>query len=383
MSHRLVGLSFALLVLIAAGPLPVLSIVVGGSSFDGHSWQGAAGFARGGSSEATRNAALNCADVYKTLSSYLAPTAGEEPQRAPVLAPGLSESEIDSLLGWSGWDHSELETVRCLDVNRGWLAASGAIVRIAQGDGVAVDVVDGNVDCDPGELLFASAHYYWDNVSGTWAFGYGTNDAKVTTNVTLLEITGNITFVCAPIFDPTADVADFASTAPSVQVNHNPLVVGLTGLDTWFWYDFALPDAYSQLSDDSVSVTAYGKTFTLDARIWMDGIEWDIDCVADCGYRGAKAGWDPTGFDHGLTLDFPDTAREPAAVYDGGDDTEDDAAGTWVYEEKGTYTLSTATHWRGLWTFNGLTYTYPPVVISDERDYVVEEIRGVLTTPRG
>jgi hypothetical protein len=378
---RVAATALALLLALVSGAQPTAAVVAGGSAFDGHSWEGAAGFAKGGSSEATTNAALDCEDVYRTLTVYLAPTSSGEPPRDPVNAPGLTESEINDLLSWPGWGHSQLTTVRCLDVNRGWLTASGAIVQVAQSDGVAVNVVDGNTDCDPGELLFSTAHYYWDNYSGSWAFGYGTNDAKVINEVTLLEITGSITFVCAPIFDPDVDVADFASTAPSVQVNHNPLVVGLTGLDTWFWYDFTQPGAYSQLFDDSVSVTAYGKTFVLDAEIWMDGIDWDIDCEADCGYRGARVDWDPSGFDHELTIDFPDTETAPAPVYDGGDDTEDAAAGTWLYEEKGTYTLSTATHWRGLWTFNGLTYSYPPVVISDEVDYLVEEIRGVLTTP--
>lgn len=368
--------------LVGALPLVAQGAPIGDSSFDGYSWSGAAGFTKGGSSSASFVSSLDCPGVYSLLSRYQEqpPNDQVESDRPSVEVPGLSSTEAAALAEWPEWTYSQLETRYCLDVNLGWLTASGGIVSIAQNDGVAVNVVDGATDCAPGELLFASAHYYWDNFSGSWAFGYGTNPAKVINSVTLLEITGSITFQCAPIFNPDVDVADFASGAPAVQVNHNPLVVGLTGLDTWFWYDFSQPSAYSRLYDDSVSVDAYGKTFTLAAEIWMDGIDWDVDCVAACGYRGVRTGWNGSGFDHGLTIDFADTDTAPAPAYDGGDDTENDAAGEWLYEEKGTYTLSTASHWRGVWTFNGLTYFYPPVVISDQLDYVVQEVRGVLTT---
>jgi hypothetical protein len=82
-----------------------------------------------------------------------------------------------------------------------------------------------------------------------------------------------------------------------------------------------------------------------------------------------------------LTHDFPDSPGEIAAFYDGGGPSDDDALAIHLYEEKGDYTVATATVWRGYYVSLGVPYLYDPVVVVTSRPYEVQEIRGVLTTP--
>jgi hypothetical protein len=93
------------------------------------------------------------------------------------------------------------------------------------------------------------------------------------------------------------------------------------------------------------------------------------------------ADWGSGAFDDGLVLDLPDTQTSPAPVYDGGSGTEDDHATAYMYETKGDYTLATATVWRGISTFQGISTPYAPVLVVDSVPFQVCELVGVLATP--
>src|SRR5680860_608802 len=70
--------------------------VASDSNFDGYSWNGAAGFTRGGAGAAGANAALSCGSVYEWLDRYSSneiddPSMAEDTDSgAPVSAPGLT-----------------------------------------------------------------------------------------------------------------------------------------------------------------------------------------------------------------------------------------------------------------------------------------------------
>ena len=177
-----------------------------------------------------------------------------------------------------------------------------------------------------------------------------------------------------------ADPADFAHVTelvPSTQDNLNPRVTGLTGLATWLWYDFSQPDTH--LLETQVSVAARGTTWTLDMVAWVDEVWWDIDCQAACDYHGARAAFDESAIDY--VLDLPDTLEQPAPDYDGGEEGDGQAAAEHLYRTKGDYIVSTATVWRGVYTFLGVTYYYDQVVVTTARPYQVVEVRSIITKP--
>src|SRR5665811_2363806 len=196
-------------------------------------------------------------------------------------------------------------------------------------------------ECGYGELLFVRAHFLYRSGSG-WAFAPGIN---LTDDFDGFELTvgDSMEFACGRIFGEDEDVAGFSEAVPAVQVDHNPLVVGLAGLETWFWYDFGLPDAPSSVSG-SVTIDSRGTEWTLEAVAWMDRLGWDADCSSSCDYRGMASGFDPTGIDDQI-IDFADSPDAMAPIYDGGSGTALDAAASHVYEEKGIYTISAVTFW--------------------------------------
>jgi hypothetical protein len=220
----------------------------------------------------------------------------------------------------------------------------------------------------------ASANYYW--LAGGWNSSYGINRDNSFGDVPSLEIRGDVEFACVDIFDATIDVADVASQVPAVQVNHNPLVRGLAGLETWLWYDFTRPGSPSELAI-SAQVSSRGRTWTLDGLAWIDVIGWDVDCQADCDFRGMGFEYDWSAVD--AVIDFPDTPTSPAANYDGGGGTEEAAPAAFTYEQRGDYVVSTVSRWRGFYTFNGIITLYDPVIVAGSEPYEVVEIRNLLT----
>jgi hypothetical protein len=236
---------------------------------------------------------------------------------------------------------------------------------------------EGPTQCSSRQVLIASASYYWNYYEDRWDYSFGTDWAESYWNDS--SITADMVLRCVDIVEPeNPDFADVAADVPSAQVNYNPLVIGLTGLDTWLWYEFTTPNTYS-LGPKTVTVNAYGKDWTLTANAWVDAIHWDVDCENQCDFRGSVAEWDDSDMD--LTYDFPDTPGEIAASYEGGGPSDDDALAKHLYEEKGMYTVATATVWRGYYVSLGVPYLYDPVVVVTSRPYEVQEIRGVLTTP--
>ena len=288
----------------------------------------------------------------------------------------LSDGQVTSLRVGYGWSRRDITVCTSLHTD-GWLQANDASSRWPRlRRPIIIVTTVGETQCRHGQVLLASASYYWSFFTGQWEYDYGTDWTEVLFGG--FTVTADIEFRCIEIYPTEDDFAEVAEGVPSTQVNYNPLVVGLTGLDTWLWYEFDTPDTYS-IGPLTVSINRYGRTWTLTAWAWVDSVHWDIDCEVDCSFRGDLDAYDLSEFEY--SFDFGDTPGEIAAFYDGGADNEDDALATHLYEEKGFYTVSTATVWRGYYTSNGVPTLYDPVIVVDERPYEVQEIRGVLTSP--
>jgi len=340
----------------------------------------------GSAGDAQEVAGAPCAAIHEAIDDYLPPSSENAavpewvdfPWAEEIWHTNLTAEMIESLIEMYGWQY--IDIVRCTSLyTDGWLQANEAALNLAGNpSGPLVEVtVDGPTQCSSRQVLIASASYYWDYLQGRWAYDFGTDWTE--SYFGGYTATADLAFRCIDIVEPEdPDFADVAADVPSAQVNYNPLVVGLTGLDTWLWYEFTAPNTYS-LGPKTVTVNAYGKDWTLTANAWVDAIHWDIDCETQCDFRASVAEWDDSGMD--LSYDFPDTAGEIAAFYDGGGPSNDDALAIHLYEEKGMYTVATATVWRGYYVSLGVPYLYDPVVVVTSRPYEVQEIRGVLTTP--
>ncbi len=290
----------------------------------------------------------------------------------------LSAAMKASLMEMFGWTLDDIELCTELHID-GWLQADERALALAENPhSPLVEVTaEGPTQCASRQVLIASASYYWNYYDGEWRYFFGTDWAEEYWGG--FSITADLELRCIEIVEPEdPDFADVAADVPSAQVNYNPLVVGLTGLETWLWYEFTAPNTYS-LGPKTVSVNQYGRDWFLTAHAWVDAIHWDIDCESQCDFRGMAAEWDDSGID--LSHDFPDTPGQIAAFYNGGGPSDDDALAIHMYEEKGDYTVATATVWRGYYTSLGVPYLYDPVVVVTSRPYEVQEIRGVLTTP--
>jgi hypothetical protein len=326
-----------------------------------------------------------CAAIHDAIDRYQAepPTEDEIP---PELSEfewsefmrhyDLSDGQIRSLRVRYDYSVGDIEICTTLHTN-GWLQSEPRIVELAEAPPGIIEVtVAGETSCRHGQVLLASATYYWSIATRQWEYSFGTGwEENFFGGFT---VTGDLAFRCIEIAPVDSDFAEVADAVPSSQVNYNPLVRGLTGLDTWFWYEFGTPDTYS-IGPLEVTVNRYGRDWTLSAFAWLDSVHWDVDCESGCDFRGARVDWDSSGFE--LSYDFPDSPGAMAPFYDGGDDTEDDSLAMHLYEEKGFYTVSTATVWRGYYVSNGVPTLYDPVVVTTERPYEVVEIRGVLTSP--
>lgn len=126
--------------------------------------------------------------------------------------------------------------------------------------------------------------------------------------------------------------------APSVGVS--PDGDGLTGLESWFWYQ-----GETALSV-STDIRGYGVTATM---------------------RPAHYYWDTGESLLGSTV--PGSAAAPAA--------------RWVYETKGDYRIYVQAVWEGTWTFAGwgasASGDLATIRATGARDYSVNEVRSVLT----
>lgn len=372
-SGRRVALSMLRIALVAVlvwSSPPAIASPRAESSFDGWSLSGTALDGQG-RSEAIRKAASPCAEVHSLIESYNAAEPWSEPDSsyASRITPiNLSRYQIDSVQGWAGVEMSgAFET--CTNIhNTGWLPAGSGILSIAGVD---------DPGCGYGELAFVRAHFLYRPESG-WAFAPGVNH---TDDFGGFEISGSnpVEVICGRIFDESTDVAGFSESVPPVQVNHNPTVSGLAGVETWLWYDFARPNAPSSVSG-SATIEARGTTWTLTARAWVDLISWDVDCTTQCDFRGMATAFEPSS-PGGLFVDFADSPWGPAGEYDGGAGTEHGAAARHVYEESGVYTISTIERWRGRYAWSGVSYPYARVVVTGSRRFEVKEARGILTAP--
>lgn len=312
-----------------------------------------------------------------------------------IWVPPLSYIEADRLYAWldslppelrpGGFDDTDLQNCTTVHVD-GWKPATESLVNLAGGSGSGLVTINvtGFLGCgDHGEVLMASASYYWYN--GRWESFFGTNWVENPGGGVLAQ--GDVTFECVTIVpgDP-GDFANVQDAVPNAQVLLNPAIQGLTGLDTWLWYDFTIPDS-AELFIPNVTIFARGTSWTLDANVWVDRVHWDLDCAANCTHRAMEAAFDFSGYDY--ELDLPDTfdltsdpaVLTPAGTYDGGEATAEGAAATHIYRTKDDYTVSTATVWRGYWTFLGLIYPYDPVVVAEGETYDVVEVRSVLIDP--
>ena len=334
-----------------------------------------------------------CASVFQVIDHYnandpndnedlagLGPRAGGEwPHQ--ITQWDLSETEVAALsafddlvtargLGWSEIDF-------CGDVHLdGWLPANATVISYAEDPDqhrLISLTIDGEWECNNQQVVMVSATYWWSNFPEPgWHSGYGTSWEE--NYYGGLNVTGEFSFQCLTIFDGP-DPANFSSEIIPAQVQLNPDARGLTGLETWMWYEFPTSDTF-RIDQEVITINVYGREWILSAHAWLSEIHWDIDCETNCTYRGPLSSFDLSGYEY--ELDFPDTPLSPAPSYDGGSGTEGGAAVEHLYETLGDYQVSTATLWQGYWTFEDQLNLYPPVVVAEGRPYQVIEVRPVI-----
>ena len=328
--------------------------------------------------------AYDCGFFEQRIREYNAAEPWKDPDSSYVYGyievPNISAYEIDSLEHYAAdnWTPPQLEKWStyqlnfCMDVHTdGWTAADDSMVALAVDPRRLIQVtVNGEIECDYGQVLVVQSTYWF--LDGSWNWQGGTN--WVETPAVGVVISGDLNFECLEIFDSLTDVASIKEAVPTTQTNVNPLVDGLTGLDTWLWYDFSQITS-RELGPYTQSISSRGQIWSLTTVAWVDRVMWDVDCVVACTFRGMLAEVDESKFDH--VLDMNDTAVSPASIYDGGSGTEAGAAAKHIYETKADYIISTATVWRGYYEFQGVRYRYDPVIVAQGRSYIVHEIRAV------
>lgn len=145
-----------------------------------------------------------------------------------------------------------------------------------------------------------------------------------------------------PTMDEITEVAKGAVIAPAVGVS--PPGDGLTGLETWLWYQ----------GQREVTVTEDVRGYQVVATMAPVTFLWETG--------DARSG-------HLLSSTQPGSAGAAAA--------------TWVYETKGAYRVFVQAVWDGTWTFTGWGSSssggLATIRATGARDYVVNEVRSVLT----
>ena len=262
----------------------------------------------------------------------------------------------------------------CTNVwENGWLPETAESLDSAS-PWITITIV-GPTSCEAGQILMVRSIHY--NYHGTWHSSPGTGWAN-DPNGEVPGVTGNHELACMDLVPGgPIDFANITDRVPGTQDNVNPTVTGMTGLETWLWYDFSAPQSHTLAT--IVSVNARGRTWVLDMTAWVDEVWWDVDCQTDCSYNGTRAAFNESGIDY--VLDLPDDDWQPATVFDGGEEGEGQAAYDHLYRTKGDYIVSTSTVWQGVYVFAGITYQYDPVVVAVERPYQVVEVRSIITNP--
>jgi hypothetical protein len=144
--------------------------------------------------------------------------------------------------------------------------------------------------------------------------------------------------------------------APAGEPVTNPSVDGLTGLDTWLWYQGG-----TEIPAFTLTFTDPGSGITLEIEAWasIDTFTWDM------------------GDGTVLTTSLPGSA----------DDLPASAAGIHRYEQKGDYTITFTVDWNGTYRWRqvpGGSWSAPipfpgnPATISTSLPYHVSEVRSVL-----
>ena len=169
---------------------------------------------------------------------------------------------------------------------------------------------------------------------------------------------------------PPVDLPDVQEVArslvPETVVRFNPSVRGLTGLDTWLWYDPGTDGWQEEDGHITASVTLDGYTVTAEA--WLRGMTWDMG-------NGDAVNYTITGTELG-----PISSGAYAAVVA----DEEDPPRMYMYETLGDYTVTLTATWVGQWWFTDNTgalagpFPLGTVDFSDSLLYNVIEVRSVL-----
>ncbi len=264
----------------------------------------------------------------------------------------------------------------------GWKVATDTIVELVDDDEeiLLISVNGETVVCQTGQVMMASATYYYSYFTGSWESGFGTNWNEFPGGNVLFST--DIEFRCLDIFDPDTDIAEVVEAVPATQVNLNPSIKGLTGLDTWLWYDFSSPAASILGPYEATTWSAHGESWTITTYAWVDKVMWDVDCTTSCTYHGVASGFDPSGYEY--VLDFADTASRPAIEYEGGAEADGQAAFEHIYDSLGDATVSTAAQWRG-WYFvtssdgdEAARGVYAPVIVAESWTFPIVSVRTEL-----
>jgi hypothetical protein len=176
--------------------------------------------------------------------------------------------------------------------------------------------------------------------------------------------------LCLDLFAGAVDRASFVEVVEKPRFLRSPDPIGLTGVDTWLWYDFGTPESHTITR--SFTVDADGLALGVEATIWVDSVRWDMD---------GDGGWD-------VTLDVPDGPLAAASAEEyrtaGGSEDEEANAGAYLYETKATYPVTVEVRWRGIYEYVGYPGNrgfYEPVTAASTTEYQVCEVVAVRTTP--
>lgn len=335
--------------------------------------------------EAQRYRQLPCPAIHTAIDDYNAGLLVIEPPPTgwiPATSIGhyqLSAAEQDSLAVLAGISKDDI--TRCTSNQPGWLPArTQDIGQTTAGEPITRLVTGEPADCSGGQVQMVGSEFVWDWAAGRWVWAYGRNWQDAADLVGAAATVGRLTYVfsCLDVSPPGTDFADVASLVPLTQVNHNPPLKGLTRLDTWLWYDFTQPESH-HLGPFTVTVDAYGRSWDLIVEAWVDQVWWNPMCETSCRLRQTFPGTDWAEWtDLGLSLDLDDTEISPPQTIDGGSQSAEGAAAVFSYRTKGQYDFSSATIWRGVYSFNDVIYTYTPVIVADAHPFQVVEVRSQL-----
>jgi len=161
---------------------------------------------------------------------------------------------------------------------------------------------------------------------------------------------------CVYPLDGVDLAAEILRRAPAGTPVQNPLTKGLTGLDTWLWYDGGV-----EIPPFTLTVDDPGSGVSLEVEAWarLETFIWDMG-----------DGTVVTALTAGSDADLPRSA-----------------AATHRYERKGDYTITFTAAWNGTYRWRQLpggAWSSPtpfagnPATISSSTPYHVSEIRAIL-----